>query len=46
MFTHATREIISHTDIEHRLVQICDDVDPEIVITAHQQLEIPRLRSE
>jgi hypothetical protein len=31
------REPIGHTDIKNRVIPICDNLDPEVVITWHGQ---------
>ena len=33
----APREPIGHTDVKNRVIPIRDDVDPEVVITWHNQ---------
>ena len=31
----SARESVSHPDVEHRVIAIGNDVDPEVVITGH-----------
>jgi hypothetical protein len=40
-------QIIGHANVEHGVVIISHNIDPEIVVSHHlEKLEIPRLRSE
>ena len=44
----STREPVSNPDIKNRVIPICDNLDPEVVITGHHsglKLEMSRLRS-